>query len=276
MQDLSSVRSLLFVPGNDERKLKKALATDADAVVVDLEDAVPASEKRAARSLVSDVLSETTTSSLVAVRLNGVGTPFWEDDIRAVAALEIGALMLPKALPQGVAELGVHGPPVLAIIETAWGLKRAFETASNPRVAALVLGAVDLGLELGFERRPDGQEVLLARSQLVLDSAAARIRAPFDQVFVHMGKDKAFEAECQLGRSLGFRGKGCIHPTQVEIVNRVFSPSVSEVAHAQRVVNAYEQAVQKGQGALSLDGEMIDLPVFERARRVLADAQART
>ena len=219
------------------------------------------------------MLADAETPSIVAVRVNGVGTPFWEDDLRAIAGLELDALVLPKAAPEAVAALGPEGPPLVAIVETARGLRSAHETAASPRVVALVLGAVDLGLELGLEPRPDGQEVLFARSQLVLDSAAAEIRAPFDQVYVDTRDHQGLEAECRLARSLGFRGKACIHPAQIEIVNRVFSPSEDEVTRARRVVEAYELAAEEGRGAVGLDGEMVDLPVVERARRVLAEAE---
>jgi citrate lyase beta subunit len=273
MADLSSARSLLFVPGNDERKLERALGAGADIVVADLEDAVPASEKPAARSLVARALDDAETQSLVGVRVNGVGTTFWEDDLRTVANLELGLVVLPKASPESAAALGGNGVPVLAIVETALGLKHAYETASSARIAGLMLGAIDLGLELGLEPRRDGQEVLFARSQLVLDSAAAGIRAPFDQVHPDTRDAEALEAECRLARSLGLRGKACIHPAQVEIVNRVFTPSEAEVARARRVVEAYELAGAKGRGAVSLDGEMVDLPVVERAKQVLAEAE---
>jgi citrate lyase beta subunit len=273
MSDLSSARSLLFVPGNEERKLAKALGAGADAVVADLEDAVPAPEKAAARSLVARVLAEAQSQSLVMARVNAVGTPFWEDDVRALSGLDLDALVLPKATPEAVAALGPDGPPLVAIVETAQGLRHAYETASSPRVAVLVLGAVDLGLELGLERRSDGQEVLFARSQLVVDSAAAGLRAPFDQVHLDTRDEKGLEADCRLARSLGLRGKACIHPAQIEIVNRVFSPGADEVARAKRVVEAYERAAEEGRGAVALDGEMVDLPVVERARRLVAEAE---
>jgi citrate lyase beta subunit len=273
MSDLSSARSLLFVPGNEERKLAKALEAGADAVVADLEDAVPAPEKAAARSLVARVLAEAQSQSLVMARVNAVGTQFWEDDARALSGLDLDALVLPKANPEAVAALGPDGPPLVAIVETAQGLRHAYETASSPRVVALVLGAVDLGLELGLERRPDGQEVLLARSQLVVDSAAAGLRAPFDQVHLDTRDEEGLEEDCRLARSLGLRGKACIHPAQIEIVNRVFSPREDEVAQAKRVVEAYERAAEEGRGAVALDGEMVDLPVVERARRLVAEAE---
>jgi citrate lyase beta subunit len=269
----ATARSLLFAPGNDERKLEKALAAGADAVVADLEDAVPATEKEAARTVARRVLGGAATASLVAVRVNAAGTEHWGADLQAVADLELDALVLPKATPEAVGALGPDGPPVVAIVETALGVRHAYETARLPRVAALVLGAVDLGLELGLEPRADGQEVLYARSRLVLESAAAGLRSPFDLVHVDTRDDEGLEAEARLARSLGFRGKACIHPAQVAIVNRVFSPTGEERERARRVVEAYERALADGRGAVALDGEMIDLPVVERARRILAETE---
>jgi citrate lyase beta subunit len=269
----ATARSLLFAPGNDERKLEKALAAGADAVVADLEDAVPATEKEAARTVARRVLGDAATASLVAMRVNAAGTEHWGADLQAVADLELDALVLPKATPEAVGALGPDGPPVVAIVETALGVRHAYETARLPRVAALVLGAVDLGLELGLEPRADGQEVLYARSRLVLESAAAGLRSPFDLVHVDTRDDEGLEAEARLARSLGFRGKACIHPAQVAIVNRVFSPTGEERERARRVVEAYERGLADGRGAVALDGEMIDLPVVERARRILAETE---
>lgn len=273
MSSLFSARSLLFVPGNDGRRLEKALAAGADAVVADLEDAVPTAEKENARKLVAHHLTRARTESLLAVRVNGAGTPFWDDDLGVVAGLPLDSLVLPKATPDAVAQLPEEGPPVVAIVESARGLKQAYETAAAPRVAALGLGAVDLGLELGLEPRPDGQEVLFARSQLVLDSAAAGIRAPFDLVHLDTRDLDGLERECRLARSLGLRGKLCIHPAQIEVVHRVFALREEEIERARRVVEAYERGAAEGRGAVALDGEMVDLPVVERARQVLAQAE---
>jgi citrate lyase beta subunit len=270
---LATARSLLFAPGHEERKLRKALAAGADVVVADLEDAVPAGEKDTARAVTRRVLGDAATGSLVAVRPNAFGTQHWEADLAAVRGLEPDALVLPKATPEAVTALRPDGPPVVAIVETALGLRQAYETARLPRVAALVLGAVDLGAELGLEARADGLEVLYARSQLVLDSSAAGIRSPFDIVHLDIRDDAGLEAEARLARSLGFRGKACIHPGQIEIVDRVFSPTKEEQERARRVIEAYEHALAGGRGVVALDGEMIDLPVVERARRVLAETE---
>lgn len=269
------LRSLLFAPGSDERKLRRALQTGADAVIADLEDAVAPARKDDARALVARVFGGEGSAAATMVRVNGTDSPHFERDLEFVQKLPLQAIVLPKATPESVDALGPDGPPVIAIVETAQGLRLAYETASHPRVEALVLGAVDLGLELGLESRPDGQEVLFARSKLVMDSAAAGIRGPFDLVHVDVRDDEGLEAESRLARSLGFRGKVCIHPAQVDIVNAVFAPGEDELARARRIVESYTQGIAEGRGAVALDGEMIDLPVFERARLLIADNKRR-
>ncbi len=246
-------------------------------VVADLEDAVVPHEKEAARGVVAEVLRARGTASgtLAAVRLNGAESPYFTDDLAAVADLELDALVLPKATPETIGALGrvEEDPPVIAIVETAHGVRHAFEVARASRVTALLLGAVDLGVEIGLESRPDGLEILYARSKTVLDSAAAGIRSPFDIVHLDVQDDEGLEAECRLARALGFRGKACVHPAQVPIVNRVFAPSEAEIRWAREVVGAFERAETEGHGVLALDGAMIDLPVVERARRVLTEAE---
>jgi citrate lyase beta subunit len=182
-------------------------------------------------------------------------------------------LVLPKATPEAVDALGEDGPPVVAIVETAEGLREAYEVASLPRVQALIVGTIDLGVDLRLEPRADGLEILFARSKAVLDSAAARVRAPIDRVWTDVRDGDGLEADALFARSLGFRGKACVHPDQIEIVNRVFTPSDEELTRARRVVEAYEHALGEGEGVTALEGEMIDLPVVERARQVLALAE---
>jgi citrate lyase subunit beta/citryl-CoA lyase len=218
-------------------------------------------QKPAAREVVARVAPPV-------VRVNGADTEWFEDDLALVSEIQLEAVLLPKATPEAVAALGANGAPVIAIVETAQGLRLAYETASAPRVAALVLGAVDLGAELGLEPREDGLEILHARSRVVVDSAAAGVRPPFDIVHLEIEDDPGLEAASAFARSLGFRGKACIHPRQVPIVNRVFVPSEREVAWARRVVDAFEQS---GEGVLRVNGEMIDLPVVDRARRILEE-----
>jgi citrate lyase beta subunit len=270
--DIFHLRSLLFAPGSDEHRLRKALESAADGIVADLEDAVAPDEKAAARDVVRDVLG-TRARPVTAVRVNGADTRYFRDDLALVSELALDALVVPKATPDAVAALGSGGPPVIAIVETAEGLRLAYETARSARVAALLLGAADLGAELGLEPRPDGLEILHARSQVVVDSAAAGIRAPLDVVYLDFRDEQGLEGQSRLARSLGFRGKACIHPDQVEVVNRVFAPTAAEVDWAQRVIEAFEEGEVAGRGVVAFDGTMVDLPVVERARRILAEAK---
>lgn len=272
MSSLATARSFLFAPGSDERKLHKALDAGADAVIADLEDAVVPSEKERARDVVAGVLAGPARCLRLA-RVNAPGTPWLEDDLAAVAELAVDAAVLPKATPAALRAVERTGLPVVAIVETAEGLRRVHELAESPPVAALVLGAVDLGLSLGLEPRPDGLELLVPRSTLVLASAVAGLRGPVDQAWVDVRDERGLERDCLLGRSLGLRGKACIHPAQVPVVNEAFAPSEDELRRAREVVAAYDRAAAEGKGAVALDGEMIDRPVVERARLVLADAK---
>jgi citrate lyase beta subunit len=273
--ELSNLRSLLFAPGNEERKLRKALASAADAVVADLEDAVVSDRKQEGREVVARVFGEAGSGPARLVRINAPGTEGFADDLILVASLALDAVVLPKATPEAVAELPVDGPPVLAIVETAYGLRSAYETARSPRVQALALGAADLAVELRLQPRPDGLELLYARSQLVLDSAAAGLRAPFDVVRFDFRDAEGLEAECLLARSLGFLGKLCIHPDQVGVVNRVFAATEAELEWARRVLEAYEAGLAEGRGAVALDGVMIDMPIVKQARSLLAQGGER-
>jgi len=243
-------------------------------VVADLEDAVVPGEKVAARDLVARVFAEPRTAGpLLFVRVNRVGSPFHADDVAAVAGIAPDAVVLPKATPEAIDALGSEGPPVVAIVESAQGVRLAYETGTRRRVLALQIGAVDLGAEVGLEPRDDGLELVYVRSKVVLDSAAAGLRPPFDVVHLDIAADEALEAECRLARSLGLRGKACIHPAQVPIVNRAFDPTETELAWARRVLAADEEAAAQGRGVFALDGAMVDLPVVERARRLLAEAE---
>ena len=273
MPNLSTARSFLFAPASDERKLAKALDAGADAVIADLEDAVVAAEKERARGVATSLLHEPRADVLRLVRVNAVGTPWFADDLAAARELELDGIVLPKATPDAAPALAGLGAPVVAIVETAAGVRLAYELAVVPEVACLMLGAVDLGLELGLEPRPDGLELLYARSSLVVASAAAGLRAPLDQVWVDVRDGEGLRRDCALGRSLGFRGKACVHPAQVPVVNEAYAPSQVELGRAQEVVEAYERAAAEGAGAVALDGEMIDLPVVERARQLLAEAK---
>ncbi len=270
--ELPHLRSLLFAPGSDEHKLAKALSSTADGVVCDLEDAVAPADKERAREVVAAALRQGGRGPARLVRVNAAGTGWFGDDVAFTATLDLDGLVLPKASPESVEALGPDGLPVVAIVETAMGLREAFEIASQPRVAALVLGAVDLAAEVGLEPRPDAQEILYARSKVAIDSAAAGLRGPFDVVHLDFGDMTELEEQCRLARSLGFRGKASIHPAQLETINRVFGPSEGELEWARGIVAAFEG---QSEGVLAVNGVMVDRPVVERARRILEEAGMR-
>jgi citrate lyase subunit beta/citryl-CoA lyase len=272
MASLQTARSFLFAPGSEERKLVRALGSGADAVVADLEDAVAAEEKGAARELATRVLGEVGTEALRLLRVNGVGTEWHDEDLAAVGGAGLDGIVLPKATDAAVRAVGDRvDAPIVAIVETARGVREAFEIASHEQVAVLLLGAVDLGLDLGLEEREDGQEILFARSSLVVDSAAAGLRGPVDRVWVDVRDLEGLARDCAVARSLGFRGKALVHPDQVAPTHEAFAPTASELRRAREIVAAYDRAVGEGQGVVALDGDMIDAPVAARARELLND-----
>ena len=272
MAPLQTARSFLFAPGGEERKLERALEAGADAVIADLEDAVAPNEKAAARTLATGLLGASAASAARLVRINGAGTEWHHADLAALPDAGVDGVVVPKATAAAVAAVGAAVElPIVAIVETATGLREAYAIASHPRVQALMLGAVDLGLALGLEPREDGQELLFARSSLVVDSAAAGLRAPVDRVWLDVRDPDGLTRDCAFARSLGYRGKALIHPDQVAVAHEAFAPSADELSRAREIVAAFDQAVADGRGVVALDGEMIDLPVVERARQLLSD-----
>jgi citrate lyase beta subunit len=268
-------RSLLFVPGDDPAKLAKALAGDADAVIADLEDSVAPASKARARECVAEAFASASRPRRL-VRINAAATDEFELDVALLTELAIDGIVLPKATPESVALLPAATPAVVALIETSRGLERARLVAECKSVIALALGGEDLRHELRQETRDDELEILFARSLLVVASAAAGVAAPIDVVHTRLDDLGGLERSARLARSLGFRGKFCIHPAQVPVVNRVFAPTASEVDWACGVLAAYERAEADGRGVLRVGGEMIDAPVIARARRVLNEAEGMT
>jgi citrate lyase subunit beta/citryl-CoA lyase len=279
MTVLHAASTFLFAPGNSASKLRRALESRADAVICDLEDAVPAANKQEARDVVSSVIAgwlATPTAQprpLLSVRVNSDGDELARD-LDLLARLPLDAVVVPKASLDLIESLPTRIAPLVSLIETAVGLRCAFEIASHPSVAALMLGTVDLALELGLSQRSDGRELLFARSSLVVDSAAAGLRAPIDGPRLDFHNDTDLRGEVRAVRSLGFGGKACIHPRQLPVVAQGFAAGEHDLDWARRVVERYDAAVGSGTGTVAVDGEMVDRPVAEQARRVLARAKA--
>ncbi|HEV2676399.1 MAG TPA: CoA ester lyase [Aliidongia sp.] len=282
-------RSLLFVPATSPHKAEKAFASQADGVIVDLEDAVALAEKAQARLIAADLL-KTRRPTLVFLRVNAITSPNCFDDLQVAAAAELDGIVLPKAesaaelamvdwvLAQFEAKAGkVAGSiEIMPIVETARGLAAAAEIAgASKRVRRLAFGAVDLALDMDIDITGDSGPMAHARFALALASRQAGLQGPMDTVFVDIRDLDGLRASAGHARAMGFSGKACIHPAQLETVNGVFTPSDAELARAREIVAAFEQAEAAGAAAVSVGGVMVDYPVVEKARRVLAKAQAR-
>jgi citrate lyase subunit beta/citryl-CoA lyase len=263
-------RSFLFVPGNRPERYAKACATGADEVIIDLEDAVPESEKDAARAALATWVS---AERRVLVRVNAVDTRWFDDDLAVCGSPGIGGVVLPKAERADViARVAEHlGPDgrVVPLIETARGLWDALSIAQAPRVQRLAFGSIDFQVDLGI--RGDADELLPFRSQLVLVSRLANLQPPIDGVTTALDNDAQLRAEALRARRQGFGGKLCIHPKQVTLVNAAFAPTGEELDWARRVLAA--AAAAKG-AAVALDGKMIDRPVILAAEEIVREAEA--
>ncbi|WP_069268788.1 HpcH/HpaI aldolase/citrate lyase family protein [Paraburkholderia nodosa] len=261
------MRSFLFVPGSKPERFAKALAAGADAVIVDLEDAVADADKASARAHVADAARTFVAAPVrVLLRINGAGTQWFEDDLSLAALDGIDGIVLPKAENSAAlsAVATATQKPIWPIIESAEGVWNALEVARMPGVERLIFGSVDFELDLDCDGSWDA--LLHARSRIVLASRVAGIQSPVDGVTVAINDEQQLAEDSSKARSLGFGGKLCIHPRQVEAVNAAFSPSADEIAKARRIVEAYERA--EG-GAVSMDGRMVDLPVLLKARRIV-------
>lgn len=261
-------RTLLFVPADRPERVAKALASGADAVIVDLEDAVRPERKEEARAQLAALLAGAGEARRI-VRVNDPATEAGRLDLEAAAAAGAEAAMVPKASRATVATATAAGVPVVALVESAAGLREAGDVAATDGVIALALGNVDLGAELGLRPLPNGEELLHARSSLVLAVAASGLPA-LDGVFLDPADADGLRAEAERARALGFHGKLCIHPSQLEPVRRAFAPSAEELERARRALAAYADGAEPG--AIVLDGRMVDEAVLRDARRLLAEA----
>ena len=279
------MRSWMFVPGHQGRMIDKAYELKLDVAMFDLEDGVPPAEKDTARTMMAGTLARPSDRMLRFVRIHPIGSKEIEKDLCAVMRPGLDGLTLTKVnCPGDVSQVsaildereegaGLQRGTVrlLATIESARGLIQAPAiAASTPRLVGLMFGAEDFAMDLGLfnVRQGEAGDFLYARSALVVAAASERLQA-IDRVYLDIRNLAGLEEDTRLARDLGFTGKALIHPAQIEVVERVFHPTDAEIAHAQRVVAAFEAAEAAGAGAVAVDGQMVDLPVVERARRVL-------
>ncbi len=262
-------RSYLFVPADRPERISKALASGADAVIVDLEDAVAPSAKAAARDALSAWL-DSPGAAPVALRINAVGTPWHADDVRLAAHPAVAALVVPKAEDAALLQaLAASHKPLLPLVETAAGFDAVRHLAAVQGVQRLLFGSIDFQADLGIEG--DDDALLFFRSQLVLVSRRAGLDSPVDGVTTAIDDNAAVVHDTARARRLGFGAKLCIHPRQVAAVNHGFTPSAAEIGWAQRVLAA---TAASASGALTVDGKMVDAPVLLRAQALLRRAGA--
>ncbi|MDO6459656.1 CoA ester lyase [Granulosicoccaceae sp. 1_MG-2023] len=265
------LKTMLFVPASRPERIPKAVASNASAVIIDLEDAVPEEAKEAARDA-TDLFLTAYTGAPVYVRINACGSAYFEADLALCAKhAKVGGIMLPKA--ESAADIDAvsgAGKPVIPLIESASGLLALAAIASRPAVSRLSFGGLDLCDDLGVESGTDGADAVLdqCRYQLLLHSRAAGLAAPVDTVFPVFDDEGAVLARARHARNMGFSGMLCIHPKQIAPVRAGFSPGPAQLAWAKKVV----EAAAAGDGAFKVDGQMVDAPVIAMARTILARA----
>lgn len=281
----SARRSLLFMPGDSLRKIRKATTLPVDSIIMDLEDGVALSQKEAAREVVAQALTELDFGGRERmVRINPVDTSFSRRDLEATIDAGPDGYVIPKVESAEDLHSVSHyldeverdrGWPrgllrILAIIETARGVMHLPEiAAATTRLDALMFGAEDLAGDMGATRTRAGWEVFYARSAVVTAAAAYQLQA-IDTVFIDLTDLDGLADECQLARLMGYAGKMAIHPRQVAVINTNFTPNADEISQAQRLIVAHDEHQARGAGVFELDGKMIDMPMVRAARRVLA------
>ena len=282
-------RSLLFVPAAEPRKIERAREAGADTLLLDLEDSVAPQQKAEARVHVAAALRAGGSGAEVAVRVNAPGTPYFEDDLTAVVGAGGGVVLLPKAetvagvaavvamlerLETGGAVAAHAATKLLLLVESPLGVAEALALArATPRVEALCFGHADFSLAMGLTQADASRGVVYhARCTLVIAAHAAGVAA-IDSVHLAVKDDAGFRADAKLGLELGFEGKLCIHPRQVEIANAVHTPRAEQIDYALRVIEAWQRAQAEGRGVFTLNDKMIDAPLVAVQQRVLARAR---
>jgi len=285
------LRTLLFVPGNQARMIDKAVSTPADAVILDLEDSIPTSEKESARAMVASAIGRFASGRpQVFVRINSLLTPYAAADIEKTVIQGLRGIYLPKSesaeevrqvdrlISEREKAVGLPGGSVgvLALVETARAVLKVCEIISaSPRLLGVALGAEDYAIDLGVARTKEGREIAYPRMVIPVACHAVNVQA-IDCVYMDVRDTEGLITEARYAKQLGFQGKQVVHPSQVIPVNEVFTPSPQEIEYARRVVEAFETAVKRGYASTSLDGKLVDIPVAERARRLLAQYEAIT
>ena len=287
-----TIRTALFVPGNRPDRIVKAFGTGADVVIIDLEDAVPLSEKESSRPNVREKVAEF-ADRMILVRTNALGSAFVDGDLDEAIVEGVNGIILPKveradditkintllieveknrSLPEGSIR-------VFPLIESAAGVQHIYDIVSTKtkpeRIYTVMFGAADYTLDMGIEMTMGGNELFYARSRIAIACRAAGIAPPVDTPFmIDLKNTEALISDARRAKELGFQGKLVIHPNQVEPCNRIFSPLPEEIKKAEKIVKAFEEAEAAGVAAIQLEGKFIDYPVAKRSKDILALAAA--
>ncbi|MBT3322288.1 MAG: CoA ester lyase [Anaerolineae bacterium] len=280
-------RALLYTPGDSRPKIEKALSLGADTICMDMEDGTAYNRKEKARKTIAIALKDFDFgNSEKLIRINGVGTGLEEDDLAETLGNHPDGVVLPKVesfeqlqwLSEKIEEMELaegwelNRIRILAVIESAKGFINLKEIATHPRLDALIFGAEDYAASIGATRTRGGQEILYARSKIVMHAAANNLQA-IDVVFVNFKDTVSLKIDALLGAQMGFTGKQIIHPNQVAPTQEAFSPSDAEIDYAQRLLSAFESAEEEGAGAIDFEGKMIDMPLVKSARLVIERAK---
>ena len=285
-----TIRTALFVPGNRPDRIVKAFGTGADVVIIDLEDAVPLSEKESSRPNVREKVAEF-ADRMILVRTNALGSAFVDGDLDEAIVEGVNGIILPKveradditkinellikveknrALPEG-------SICVFPLIESAAGVQHIYDIVSKKtkpeRIYTVMFGAADYTLDMGIEMTMEGNELFYARSRIAIACRASGIAPPVDTPFmIDLKNTEALISDARRAKELGFQGKLVIHPNQVEPCNRIFSPLPEEIKKAEKIVKAFEEAEAAGMAAIQLEGKFIDYPVVQHSKDILARA----
>ena len=289
---MNLIRSWMFVPGHRQRMIDKALGLNADAIMLDIEDGVAPNEKDAARKNIAESLGREKAQGSPAryVRINAIGHARMDADLEAVVRPGLEGLVCPKVdTPDEVTKVDAiltdrepkmkmakGGVKLLIAIESPKGLLNAPAiAAASSRIVGIIFGAEDFGREIGLPtvREGEARDLIYARSAIVIAAAAAHVQ-PIDGVWVDLNDSAGLLGFAKQSRQLGFSGMSCIHPSQVDAINAVFSPTAEEIDYCQKVLQAFAEANARGDGSIAFGGQLIDRPIIERARRAIDTARS--
>lgn len=286
---MHSRRALLYMPGDDRRKIEKAATLGVDCICMDMEDGVAITRKAEARAVIAEAMKDLEFgNSERCIRINSFGSGFEKFDLAAAVATNPDTIVVPKVETaeqvRSISEyietyelsskMKVGSIGLLVGVETAKGILNLKEIAgSDKRLEAVIFGAEDFAASVGATRTREATEVLYARSAVVIACAANDLQA-IDMVFIDFRDIEGLRLEAEQGARLGFSGKQIIHPNQVTAVQEAFTPSPEAIEYAQRVVNSFAASQKEGKGAFALDGKMIDMPLLKNAQKVLVRAKA--